>query len=170
MDYRTAMATANHLVERFAPHCERIEIAGSIRRKKAIVKNIELVCIPKQEPTGLFDMDLRHSVGFAALCLELSRGGWKKGDTGSGKFIAINTATGLRIDIFTTTADNWGYILTLRTGSSDHNIRLMQRLKSNGYRCADGHVMWKGEAREMVDEMAVFDAAGLKWVDPQFRV
>jgi len=170
MDYKTALDTANHLVERFAPHCERIAIAGSIRRKKHLVKDIELVCIPKQEPTGLFEMDMQHSMGFAALCLELSRGGWKKGHTGNGKFIAINTATGLRIDLFTTTADNWGYILTLRTGSAEHNMRLLHGLKGNGYQCKDGHITWKGEPRHMLDEQDVFAAAGMKWVDPQFRV
>ena len=42
----SATQTANRVVELLAPHCERIHIAGSIRRKKETVKDIEVVCQP----------------------------------------------------------------------------------------------------------------------------
>lgn len=48
-----ARAAAEHLVEQLGPACERIEIAGSIRRGKDPVKDIELVAIAATatEPT-----------------------------------------------------------------------------------------------------------------------
>jgi hypothetical protein len=42
-----ATALAAKLVAQLAPYCERIEIAGSVRRQKDIVGDIELVVIPK---------------------------------------------------------------------------------------------------------------------------
>lgn len=43
------------LVERLHPYCEKIEIAGSIRRGKPLVKDIEIVTIPKMHyQHGLF--------------------------------------------------------------------------------------------------------------------
>ena len=36
------------------PHCIRCEIAGSIRRKKEMCKDVEIVCIPKPYDTGFF--------------------------------------------------------------------------------------------------------------------
>jgi DNA polymerase/3'-5' exonuclease PolX len=35
-----------------APHCERIAIAGSVRRRRSFVGDIELVCIPRLVPAG----------------------------------------------------------------------------------------------------------------------
>ena len=40
-----ARAIADDVMVRLAPHCHRIQIAGSIRRLKPIVKDIEIVAI-----------------------------------------------------------------------------------------------------------------------------
>jgi DNA polymerase/3'-5' exonuclease PolX len=47
--YNDAKRLADCLVKAIAPYCERIEIAGSVRRKKADVKDIEIVAIPRWE-------------------------------------------------------------------------------------------------------------------------
>lgn len=43
----SAERIATNLLRGMAPACERIEIAGSIRRNRALVKDIELVVIPR---------------------------------------------------------------------------------------------------------------------------
>ena len=40
-------AVADQLVDLLEPYCERIQIAGSVRRKKPYVKDIELLCVSK---------------------------------------------------------------------------------------------------------------------------
>lgn len=55
MKLAQALAIAEKVKALLAPHCERIEIAGSIRRKKPDVKDIEIVAIPKPFDTGLFE-------------------------------------------------------------------------------------------------------------------
>lgn len=52
--YADALTIAELVVAQLAPHCERIQIAGSIRRKSRTVKDVEIVCIPKPYETGLF--------------------------------------------------------------------------------------------------------------------
>ena len=47
MIYEQALEIAEKTKALLAPHCERIEIAGSIRRLKPFVKDIEIVAIPK---------------------------------------------------------------------------------------------------------------------------
>lgn len=48
MNLAQASALAGQLVEKLAPFCERIEVAGSVRRRKLEgIKDIELVAIPK---------------------------------------------------------------------------------------------------------------------------
>lgn len=53
MKYEDAILIAERVKAELEPHCERIEIAGSIRRKKPEVKDIEIVAIPKPYETGL---------------------------------------------------------------------------------------------------------------------
>lgn len=168
MDYQTALDRATLLRDSLAPHCERIEIGGSIRRKKAIVKDIELIAIPHQTGGGLFADEPQHSERFAHLVHAIGR--VVSGDPLTGKHIKVDLKDGIRLDLFTTVPERWGWTYLLRTGSSDHNIRIVQRLKSNGYTCADGDVLWKGTPIELPDERAVFARAGLTFTEPQFRV
>ena len=47
MKHANAYWIANDLQEVLAPHCQRLAIAGSLRRGKPEVKDIELVAVPK---------------------------------------------------------------------------------------------------------------------------
>src|SRR3972149_1812673 len=49
MKLKQAYGIAGGLVMALRPVCERVEIAGSIRRGKAEVKDIEIVCVPTME-------------------------------------------------------------------------------------------------------------------------
>lgn len=57
LDYAKQIAEA--LIEELRPYCERISIAGSIRRGKQEVKDIEIVAVPKPNRT----VYRRHSRG-----------------------------------------------------------------------------------------------------------
>ena len=47
MELNKALEIANRLVELLSPFCEKINIAGSCRRGKPDVGDIEIVCSPK---------------------------------------------------------------------------------------------------------------------------
>ena len=47
MRLEEARDIAKRVKEKLMPHCERIEIVGSIRREKPIVHDIDMVLIPK---------------------------------------------------------------------------------------------------------------------------
>ena len=61
MELTKAREIADRIVVLLKPYCARVEIAGSIRRRKADVHDIEIVCLPKDElifdfnVPGLFD-------------------------------------------------------------------------------------------------------------------
>jgi len=67
MDHAQALTIAEQCRKALAPYCERIEIAGSIRRGKPQVKDIELVAMPKMVPTGLFGDAMVTDPDFCAL-------------------------------------------------------------------------------------------------------
>jgi len=47
MEYGKAIPIVHGLIEQLRPYCERIEVAGSLRRGKGYVKDAEIVAIAK---------------------------------------------------------------------------------------------------------------------------
>lgn len=54
MKYKDAHLKATHVKSLLEPHCHRIAIAGSIRRKRPVCNDIEIVAIPRPYNVGLF--------------------------------------------------------------------------------------------------------------------
>ena len=46
MKLEKAKAIANEVIERLRPYCSQIMVAGSVRRRKAQVKDIDILLIP----------------------------------------------------------------------------------------------------------------------------
>jgi len=64
MELEKAKAIAEELKELLAPACERIRIAGSIRRRKPDVGDIEILAIPKfNGVVDLLDHKLKWLIG-----------------------------------------------------------------------------------------------------------
>ena len=47
MDLGEAQKIANEVVNQLSPYCDKVEIAGSIRRQKPTVNDIDIVLIPR---------------------------------------------------------------------------------------------------------------------------
>ncbi len=47
MDLKTGQRYAEKICEWLGPDCERLEIAGSIRRGRPVVNDVDIVCVPK---------------------------------------------------------------------------------------------------------------------------
>ncbi len=180
MEYRKALIIAQDVFTQLAPYCERIVIAGSIRRQKAQVKDIEIVCIPKLEPEEAPD-DLFSATGTGTTVLSAplvackgfirAINQWQKvkGEP-IGKYTQRILPEGIKLDVFMAAEDNFGYILMLRTGSSEWNQRVMLfRLKGNGYKMSEGHIHWKGAIVPIRDEAEMFSRMGVYYVEPQNR-
>lgn len=119
MDYNTALNIANNLIEELRPYCEMISIAGSIRRKKPEVKDIEIVCIPKRQKHHRTGKQVTQ-MGFINAVNKYPK---RKGDA-FGKYTQRWIPWGdggIVLDLFTATYDNWGLILAIRTGSADYS-------------------------------------------------
>jgi len=171
MNYTIAKKGADRIVEILSPFCEKIEIAGSIRRQKQKdIKDVEVVCIPKQvdgpgtlmEPTKLY----RHP-GFA-----YALDGWQKvkGDASTGKYCQRILPGAWTLDVFIATPTNWGWMLMLRTGSSEFNrFVMLEKLKQNGVHSIDGNLVRGGEVLETPTEDFVFELAGMKPIPPRMR-
>lgn len=155
---------AEALRDHLGKYCTRCEVAGSIRRRKADVKDIEIVACPDPAKYADFLAVLRR---YPIL---------KGKPTAGARYLKLHVefAHGsIAADVFITTPERWGWILVLRTGSSDFNMKLLQRLKANGVELYDG-ALWQGKnpawLRNTPEEADVFRLAGMDYVPaPEYR-
>lgn len=160
MKLEQALEIAEKVKASLAPHCERIAIAGSIRRKKPEVKDIEIVAIPKPFGTGLFES------GVAAIVNQ-----WKKvkGELPC-KYTQRILPEGIKLDLFFATPENWGYVFAIRTGSDDYSHKVLAaNWVKQGYKGVDGNLTYKGEVIPVYEEEELFNRLGLSYIPPEQR-
>ena len=107
------------------PFCEKINIAGSVRRQKAEVNDIEICCVPKVEvlKDGFgWDEGIIRNIQFANTVETLGK--VIKGNT-DGKYMQIELPEGVNLDLFI--PDDFDYYrqYAIRTGSADYSAKII---------------------------------------------
>lgn len=160
MEYNKALTIANQLLEQLRPHCERCVIAGSIRRGKPEVKDIEIVAIPKPYETGLFESGIAPVVNQ-----------WQKvkGELPC-KYTQRILPEGIKLDLFFAEPGNWGLILAIRTGSAEYSHKMLASgWVKHGYHSMEGYLVKGAHRIETPREEDIFKICGLPWVEPKLR-
>ena len=160
MEYKQALQIAEKVKQELEPHCERIEIAGSIRRQKQEVKDIEIVAIPKQYQVGLFR---------SGIALVVDK--WKKvkGELPC-KYTQRILPDGINLDLFFCTEKNWGLIFAIRTGSAEFSHKVLANgwVKA-GYKSVDGMLTKNNQQLDVREETDLFNLIKLNYVVPEER-
>lgn len=147
---------ANKYVELLKPFCKRIEIAGSVRRRKPEVKDIEIVCIRNTKY-------LRNFVDTVASLRKI------KGSP-IGKYTHRSLPEGILLDLFMCFEDNWGLIFAIRTGSADFShLVLGNAWVKAGYNSADGFLKKDCRLVPVKEEEDLFKLCKLKFIPPEQR-
>lgn len=154
--------------------CERVEIAGSLRRQKPEIGDIEIVAQPLYD-CDLFGEEMTTSAELSAeLRLLLASGTlvWDEVVSRDGdryKRFVVPALGGMALDLFIAQRDNFGNVLTIRTGSAKFSALLMTQrsqggLMPQGMRQRDGF-LWDGDRRlPCPTEEAYFAALGVSAV------
>ena len=174
-----AVVVASTLIKDLLPFCERVAIAGSIRRCKPMVSDIELLYIPRVEERQ-FDLLTTHLVSLADEHIN----GWLKSGLlikrpsstgvtswGEKNKFAVHVPSGISLDLFATTTENWWVSLVIRTSSKETNLALTNGAINlgrhlNAYGCG---VIERGEIIPARSERAVFDLCGVPYSEPEDR-
>jgi DNA polymerase/3'-5' exonuclease PolX len=194
-----AEALAGRFVAMLVGTFDRVEIAGSVRRRSPTVGDVEIVMVPtisERVERDLFG-DVRRTVGVDLLAARLEtladnetvrprtfaeeRVVW-------GQRTRYMTFEGHPIDLFTVDHDRFGWILALRTGPATFSRQLVRPthddagrplLTSDGrrglmpttLRSRGGWLTWRtsGERIATPNERDVFDLFGLPYVEPHER-
>jgi len=159
MELERAKKEAAGVVAKLQPHCQRIEVAGSIRRGKPFVHDIDIVCIPGNQGA------------FLLAVTELGRM-VKQGP----KIMERELRSGIHADIYIADESTWATLLLIRTGSKQHNIMLCSRANAIGMKLhADGRGLYRVHdtgyetALTCVNEGDIFDHLRLPYKRPEER-
>lgn len=157
MNYAQAREIAISICEELQPFTQKINIAGSVRRGKAEVKDIEVVCLPLKLKTGLFELEAISAPGFTKAVENL--GVVLKGNT-SGRYMQIELPEGIKLDLFMPEDYDYYRQYAIRTGSADYSAKVIAGgWKRKGWCGTD-------EGLRMMDECARKDLPDgkVKWI------
>lgn len=182
VDRVAAALIANELVMLLQTATYRIEVAGSIRRGKADVGDIELVAVPvvESEPDGMFDTaPVNRLTQRVDDLIERGRLAPHPTDPKRGERYSklVEPASGLQVDLFSATADSFGLIYLIRTGPADYSHRFVTDLRRKGLHVGSGQLHRGGlgcgtyecEVIPTPAEDEVYAAAGWPFVRPELR-
>jgi DNA polymerase (family X) len=158
---RFSIADAARLVEPLVQYLreheaiERIEVAGSFRRGKETVGDIDIVTSSLQQPVVT-----QFFVDYQGVQRVLSHGPTKA---------SVEIGQGLQVDLRAVDPESFGAALHYFTGSKAHNIEvrtlaLKRELKINEYGVYAGEERIAGDTEE-----SVFASVGLPWIAPELR-
>jgi DNA polymerase/3'-5' exonuclease PolX len=163
-----AFETAKIVINKLCGFCDRIEIAGSIRRRKAMVKDIEIVCIPKsEEEEDLFGQKVLVPCNGFIKTVDL----WPKvkGEP-TGRYTQRILPGDIILDLFIANKDNWGYIYAIRTGSAEYSHKVLANgWVKNGYTGKEGSLWKNGKAVIIPEEEDLFKICGVPYTEPEER-
>lgn len=156
------------------PGVERLEVAGSYRRRRETIGDVDILAVA-EDPEAVS----ARMTGYGAVTDVIGAGGTKT---------SVTLRTGLQVDLRVVPAESWGAALVYFTGSKEHNIRLRQRALDRGLRVSEYGVFRvpegeEGEERETEErgrasegervagetEEEVYEALGLPWIPPEIR-
>jgi DNA polymerase/3'-5' exonuclease PolX len=169
LQLEAARDLAQNLVKQLAPFCKRIEIAGSVRRNKPEVGDIELVAIPVFEFDMFGNVSEEHQLD--GVCWEEFGKVIKNGH----KYKQIELKDGINLDLFIVTPPaQWGVVFTIRTGSAEFSHRLVTPRKFGGmmpsnYKVQGGAIWSNNHIIETPEESDVFDLIGVPFIAPEKR-
>lgn len=184
MKLSQAQNLAERIIETMQPYCQRVAIAGSIRRQKSEVKDIEIVAVPKLGQTkDLFGSEYEN---------ELFK--WARQIEAEGRILWIKPGTDeiipwpiqeqgrywrgylvkaeIKLDLFLATSETWGVIYLIRTGSAEFSQRMVgKECWRTGYKFAKGKLFdSSGQFVPTPEERDIFHALGVDWLEPEARL
>ena len=154
-----ARAIAAQIVDVLRAHggIDRIEVAGSLRRGRETVKDIDIL-VTSHEPARVMHTFTRLPAAAEVIA---------EGPTRA----TILHQEGLHVDLRVVEPDAFGAALQYFTGSKDHNVRVREIAVRKGLRLSEYGVFDETTGARIAGatEEDVYAAVGLPWMAPELR-
>ena len=143
------------------PDVNLAQIAGSFRRKKEIVRDLDFIVSTKQ-PEAVMEFFTTHPL----VANVLAHGATKS---------SVILKSGVQCDLRAVTGPEFPFALNYFTGSKEHNVRMRSRALSRGwslneyrFSAAEGREL-REPLPEVHEETDIYRALGLDPVEPELR-
>ena len=192
MTYETAYRAFIELGQELYTFCEKIEVAGSVRRalitpsmQEREVKDVEIVALPLTENSWLFDDAPVRSKGFCDVLK--SNVSILQGDINTGRYLKLLYQKDIKIDLFLPEKYDFYRQFAIRTGSAE----FAKNVLASGWRklgwvgtkdglrreaeCKPEEKVWTCKAKKPTlppvwnSEKEFFDWLGIEYVEPHNR-
>jgi DNA polymerase (family 10) len=148
-----ADAVVRHL--RQAPGVGQVEVAGSFRRRKETVGDLDLLATCRRAGPVMDRL-----AEYEAVAEVLARGNTK---------MTVRLRNGLQMDLRVVPEASYGAALQYFTGSKEHSIQLRRRAMERGLKVNE-YGVFRGTKRVAGrTEEDVYEAIGLPWIPPELR-
>jgi DNA polymerase (family 10) len=159
MPVGTALLLAEAILERLRalPEADRIETAGSLRRMKETVKDIDIL-VTSKKPARVMEV----FVGLPNAAEVLAHGETKS---------SIRLKENIQVDLRVVEPDCFGAALQYFSGSKQHNIRVRELAQRKGLKVSEYGVFNEKTNRRVAGktEADVYQAVGLPFIPPELR-
>jgi DNA polymerase (family 10) len=161
---RLSVDQADYLVDRIREHMQacvaiqRFEFAGSYRRGKETIGDLDLLVISK-DPESVMD----HFGRFPLIRECIQRGETK---------MSVRVTDAFQVDLRVVPEGSWGAALQYFTGSKEHNVRLRGMAKAKGLKINEYGVFNVDDDSKSLagqDERDIYAIVGMPWVPPELR-
>lgn len=135
-------------------------VAGSLRRMKETVHDIDILCIRNHILPGAIE-HIKSMLPYGCLLWE--------GDS-KISFMWICGDREIQVDLRIVSRESWGPALQYFTGSWEHNVSLRRIAIQRGLRLSEyGLFRGNGSRVDAGTEASVYQSLGLRWLPPKYR-
>jgi DNA polymerase (family 10) len=151
-----ALRTATDVVSALAPHADQVAYAGSLRRMRETIGDVDILATAAGEDSGTRIMGAFRELGDEVIV---------SGPTKT----SIRTAAGLQVDLRVVKPECWGAAMQYFTGSQAHNVAVRAIAVRKGLKLSEYGLFRDEELIASATEEEVYAALGMQWVPPPMR-
>ncbi|GLW10877.1 DNA polymerase/3'-5' exonuclease PolX [Microtetraspora sp. NBRC 13810] len=150
-----ATDVAEKVIASLSGATERIAYAGSLRRMKDTVGDVDVLAVAGDPPA------LMESFRAQPYVAEVIAAGDKK--------TSIRTTAGLQVDLRVVPAESWGAAMQYFTGSKEHNVRIREMAVKKGWKLSEYGLFDGDRVIASRTEEEIYEALGMPWIPPTMR-
>lgn len=141
------------------PGIERVEIAGSVRRGKEMIGDLDLLCVAADGPAAVQ----------AFTRLPPVRSVLGAGDTKASVLVDNPVGGEIQADLRVVPAESFGAAMQYFTGSKEHNVKLREMAVRRGWKLNEYGLFADADVLAGSDEAGIYSKLGLPLIPPELR-